>query len=135
MVAINADDLRISRIEGYSILIASCAPVARMFFNFEADAAQEGLSSPNIILPRPISLWRISQSARNSAFDQMESVETFHEELEGRSMRSETPRGLKNGVNFKRGVSEMPSGDVKMMKVVRNSFQGWRKSNWGGFEY
>jgi hypothetical protein len=67
----------------------------------------------------------------------MESVETFHEGLEGRSTKSETAPVVENGgaSTNESGSSEKPSGDVKLVKVVRKSLHGWRRSRWGGFEY
>jgi hypothetical protein len=67
----------------------------------------------------------------------MESFETFHEGLEGRSMKSETAHVVGNGGAFtnESGNSEKPSGDVRLMEAVRKSLHGWRQSRWGGFEY
>src|SRR5450756_1824424 len=117
----------VSRIEGYSILVASCAPVARMFFNFEADEPQEDPSSPTIFSPRPISLGRLQQSARNSGFDRMESIETFHG---GSSTKSETEHEVQDGGAFTNDVggSEKPFG---VIEVVRKSLPGWRKDSRG----
>jgi hypothetical protein len=107
-----------------------------MFFNFEVDAREDSSSSPNIT-SRPIPLRRISQIARNSGFDRIESVETFHEGLGGRSAKSETAPVVENGGAFthESESSEKPSGDVKLVEAVRKSLHGWRQSRWGGFEY
>jgi hypothetical protein len=120
----------VNRIEGYSILVALCVPVARMFFNFEADLPQGDPSSPTIFSPRPISLGQLEQSTRNSGFDRMESIETFHWGSEGRSVKSETEKGGQDGGAFMNdtGGSEKPSG---VIEVVRKSLHGWRKDSRG----
>ncbi|KAE9368461.1 hypothetical protein N431DRAFT_485976 [Stipitochalara longipes BDJ] len=121
------------KIEGYSILIASCAPIVRMFFNFEADERQDPVS-PTIFSPHHILLGSVEHNTRNSGFDRMESTETFHAAPDGKSeLGLEAQTG--DTCMAESGSSAEPAGDVKLMHVMRNSLSGWRrKDSWGWYE-
>jgi hypothetical protein len=113
----------------FNIAIASCAPVVRMFFNFEADEPQEDQLSPTTFSSRPILLERLEQSARNSVFDAIESIQTFHVGSEGRSMKGEKEQGVQNG-----GVTHDSEGSKKqfgVIEVARNSLHGLRMDSRG----
>jgi len=100
-----------------------------MFFNFEADEPQEDQLSPTTFSPRPILLEQLEQSARNSGFDVIESIETFHVGSKGRSMKGETEQGVQN-----RGVTHDSEGSKKafgVIEVARNSLQGLRMDSRG----
>ena len=108
-----------------------------MFFNFEVDEPQEDPSSPTRFSPRPISLGRLEQCARNSGFDRIESTETFYAGSENRSNQSETEVEIRNGESCtaNSGSSEKPAGDAKPMQAMRNSLTGWRrKDSWGWYD-
>jgi hypothetical protein len=126
------------RIEGYSTLIAACAPIARMFFKFEVDEPQEDPSSPTNFSPRPISLGRLEQSVRNSGFDRIESTETLKTGIDDRSMNSAAELESQGGPDgaSERERCDKPASDRKMMHAMRNSISGWRrKDSWGWYEH
>jgi hypothetical protein len=100
-----------------------------MFFNFEVDEPQEDPLSPTTFSPHSILLGRLEQSARNSGFDRIESIETFHGGSEGRSMKSETEQGIQNG-----GVTHDSEGSKKpfgVIEVARISLHGLRTDSRG----
>jgi hypothetical protein len=100
-----------------------------MFFNLEADEPQEDQLSPTTFSPRPILLERLKQSARNSVFDAIESIQTFHVGSEGRSMKGEKEQGVRNG-----GVTHDSEGSKKpfgVIEVARNSLRGLRMDSRG----
>lgn len=96
-----------------------------MFFNFEVGEPHENPSSPTIFSPRPISLGNLEQSARNSGFDRMESIETLYGGSEGRSLKSETINADESG------SSEKPLGGARFMHKVKRSLQGWHADSLG----